>query len=154
MTTFQFWAESISSRMSEIGTKLAADFKFVFHMSGSSILLGTGFLIGLRYATIICAGSFLSWWFIVPLLGQFGITQDGILMVLEPRNYIKSYKLYGYRRHCNGRYYWRYQICSGQHLSAWLSNRKNTQNDENAKYYVHKRYSDENHSVWLSYIIH
>ncbi|MDD3281270.1 MAG: oligopeptide transporter, OPT family [Bacteroidales bacterium] len=85
MTSFQLWAENISSRMADIGTKLATDFKFVFHMNGSSILLGTGFLIGLRYASIICAGSFLAWWFIVPLLGQFGVTPDGILMsTLEP----------------------------------------------------------------------
>src|SRR5574344_1546312 len=49
MTSFQLWAENISSRMADIGTKLATDFKFVFHMNASSILLGTGFLIGLKY---------------------------------------------------------------------------------------------------------
>ncbi|MBP7102956.1 MAG: oligopeptide transporter, OPT family [Bacteroidales bacterium] len=95
MTSFQLWAENISSRMADIGTKLATDFKFVFHMNGSSILLGTGFLIGLRYASIICAGSFLAWWFIVPLLGQFGVTPDGILMsTLEPEIIFSGYVRY------------------------------------------------------------
>lgn len=92
ITTFQFWAENISSRMSVFGSKIASDYKFVFHMNGSAILLGTGFLIGLKYAAIICAGSFLSWWFIVPLLGQYGITPEGMLMsTLEPEVIFTKY---------------------------------------------------------------
>ena len=64
-------------------------------MNASSILLGTGFLIGLKYATIICAGSFLSWWFIVPLLGQFGVTSEGVLMsTMEPELIFSSFVRY------------------------------------------------------------
>jgi putative OPT family oligopeptide transporter len=37
-------------------------------------------LIGLKYATIICAGSLLAWWVFVPLLGQYGVTPEGMLM--------------------------------------------------------------------------
>ncbi|MDR1346079.1 MAG: oligopeptide transporter, OPT family [Bacteroidales bacterium] len=88
MTTFQFWAENISSRMCTFGEKLAMDYKFVFKVNTSSILLGTGFLIGLKYATIICAGSFLAWWVIVPLLGQYGMTLDGIAMNAFDPDYI------------------------------------------------------------------
>jgi putative OPT family oligopeptide transporter len=88
MTTFQFWAENISSRMCAFGEKLAMDYKFVFKVNTSSILLGTGFLIGLKYATIICAGSFLAWWVIVPLLGQYGMTLDGIAMNAFDPDYI------------------------------------------------------------------
>jgi putative OPT family oligopeptide transporter len=85
MTNFQLWAENITSRMSAWGTELATNYKFVFKMNAGSILLGTGFLIGLKYTTIICAGSFLAWWFIVPLLGQYGAMPDGTLMsTLEP----------------------------------------------------------------------
>jgi putative OPT family oligopeptide transporter len=85
MTNFQFWAENITSRMTAWGTELATNYKFVFKMNAGSILLGTGFLIGLKYTTIICAGSFLAWWFIVPLLGQYGAMPDGTLMsTLEP----------------------------------------------------------------------
>jgi putative OPT family oligopeptide transporter len=85
MTNFQCWAENITSRMCDWGTQLATNYKFVFKMNASTVLLGTGFLIGLKYTTIICAGSFLSWWFIVPLLGQYGAMPDGTLMsALEP----------------------------------------------------------------------
>ncbi|MBO4482025.1 MAG: oligopeptide transporter, OPT family [Bacteroidales bacterium] len=80
MTTFHFWSETISTRMTTWGERLAMNHKFVFNMSGTGILLGTGYLIGLKYATIICAGSFLSWWVIIPLLGSYGVTADGTLM--------------------------------------------------------------------------
>ncbi|MBO7586335.1 MAG: oligopeptide transporter, OPT family [Bacteroidales bacterium] len=72
MTTFHFWADTISTRMCGWGEQLAMNHKFVFKMSAESILLGTGYLIGLKYAAVICAGSALSWWVIVPLLGQYG----------------------------------------------------------------------------------
>lgn len=95
MTCFQFWAENISSRMCAWGDQIATDYKFLFKMNGSSILLGTGFLIGLKYAMIICAGSFLSWWFIVPLLGQYGITETGELMrTMEPDVIFKGFVRY------------------------------------------------------------
>ncbi|MEG2071358.1 MAG: oligopeptide transporter, OPT family, partial [Bacteroidales bacterium] len=95
MTSFQFWAENISTRMAVWGEHLAMNHKFVFKMNAGSILLGTGYLIGLKYATIICAGSFLSWWFIVPLLGQYGITPDGILMsTLDPDLIFSNYVRY------------------------------------------------------------
>jgi len=63
VSTFQFWAENITTRMTEWGEKLAMNYKFVFKMNAGSILLGTGYLIGLKYAMIICAGSLLSWWY-------------------------------------------------------------------------------------------
>lgn len=95
MTTFQFWSENITTRMAGWGEQLAMNHKFVFKMNGSAILLGTGYLIGLKYAMIICAGSFLSWWFIVPLLGQYGVTPDGTLMsTLDPDFIFKEYVRY------------------------------------------------------------
>lgn len=95
MTTFHFWAETISTRMAAFGEQLAMNHKFVFKINAGSILLGTGFLIGLKYATIICAGSLLAWWFIVPLLGQFGVTSDGILMsTLDPDIIFRDYVRY------------------------------------------------------------
>lgn len=95
MTTFQLWAENITTRMSTFGEKLAMDYKFVFKMNAGSILLGTGFLIGLKYSLIICAGSLLSWWFIVPLLGQYGVTANGVLMqTLDPELIFANYVRY------------------------------------------------------------
>ncbi len=44
---------------------------------------------------IICAGSFLSWWFIVPLLGQYGVTPDGVLMsTMDPDLIFSQYVRY------------------------------------------------------------
>ena len=95
MTTFHFWADTISTRMCGWGEKLAMDHKFVFKMSAESILLGTGYLIGLKYAAIICAGSALSWWIIVPLLGQYGVTPDLTAMsTLDPEFIFSNYVRY------------------------------------------------------------
>ena len=99
MTTFRMWAENISTRMTGWGEQLASDHKFLFKMNASSILLGTGYLIGLKYAAIICAGSFLSWWFILPLLGEFGSFTDaeGMLVsmsTLDPEFIFSNYIRY------------------------------------------------------------
>ena len=98
MTTFHFWADTISTRMCGWGERLAMNHKFVFKMSAESILLGTGYLIGLKYAAVICAGSALSWWVIVPLLGQYGAMDvDGMLTsmsTLDPDFIFANYARY------------------------------------------------------------
>ncbi len=55
--------------------------KAVFSMGTGAYYLGLGFIIGLRYASIICAGSFLSYFVIVPLLSRMPIEQ---LQTLNP----------------------------------------------------------------------
>lgn len=90
-STFQFWSETISSRWMAWGDALANNHKFVFNMSGTGILLGTGYLIGLKYAAIICAGSFLSWWVIVPLLGQYGAVD---IVAMGPEEIFTNYVKY------------------------------------------------------------
>ncbi len=52
---------------------LTTKFKAVFVMATGAYFLGLGFIIGLRYASIICAGSFLSALVITPLLGQLDL---------------------------------------------------------------------------------
>ena len=98
MTTFHFWADTISTRMCGWGERLAMNHTFVFKMSAESILLGTGYLIGLKYAAVICAGSALSWWVIVPLLGQYGAMDvDGVLTsmsTLDPDFIFANYARY------------------------------------------------------------
>lgn len=49
--------------------------KAVFFLGTGAELMGLGFIIGLRYASIICAGSFLSWFVIIPLLAPLGLEQ-------------------------------------------------------------------------------
>jgi putative OPT family oligopeptide transporter len=49
--------------------------KAVFSMGAGAYYLGLGFIIGLRYASIICAGSLLSVLVITPLLGRLDLEQ-------------------------------------------------------------------------------
>jgi putative OPT family oligopeptide transporter len=58
---------------------LVVKVKAVFFMGTGAYYLGLGFIIGVRYAAIICAGSFLSWFVIVPLLGAFDINSLHVL---------------------------------------------------------------------------
>jgi len=60
---------------------LTTKVKAVFSMGAGAYYLGLGFIIGPRYASIICAGSFLSCFVIIPLLGQLSLEQ---LQVLNP----------------------------------------------------------------------
>ncbi len=100
MTTFHFWAENLTTRMAGWGETLAMKHKFLFKMNGGAILLGTGFLIGLKYATVICAGSLLAWWVIVPLLGEYGFAGmdvDGaaiLMSTLDPEIIFSDYVRY------------------------------------------------------------
>ena len=71
-SSFKLFAGSISSRMLEVGEHLADKSKIVFHMSVSPLVFSFGYLIGLKYALIICAGSFLSWFVFVPLINEIG----------------------------------------------------------------------------------
>ena len=64
---------------SDFFTHMTEKIKTVFFMGTGAYYLGLGFIIGLRYAAIICAGSFLSWFVIVPLLGQFDLNTLHIL---------------------------------------------------------------------------
>lgn len=77
------WAEELSTRMLSWGASFAERTKMVFKVNTGAAVLGLGYIIGLPYATIICAGSFLVWFVIIPLIGYFapGMTMpvgDGI----------------------------------------------------------------------------
>ncbi len=56
-------------------TNLTHKIKAVFSLETSAAYLGLGFIIGLKYATIICCGSFLSNLVFVPLLSQLDLPQ-------------------------------------------------------------------------------
>ncbi len=47
--------------------------KVVASCNTGAEFLGLGFIIGVRYASIICAGSFLSWFVIIPLLAPLSL---------------------------------------------------------------------------------
>ena len=59
--TFGLWTESVSTRLCAWGAAAADKFKVVFGLNTSAALLGLGYIIGLKYALIITAGSCLVW---------------------------------------------------------------------------------------------
>lgn len=69
VSTFGLWTESLTTRMTGWGEALAAKFKLVFSINTSAAVLGLGYIIGLKYAAVICAGSFFVWWVLLPMLG-------------------------------------------------------------------------------------
>ena len=74
--TFGLWTESVSTRICAWGAAAADKFKLVFSLNTSAAVMGLGYIIGLKYATIITAGSCLVWFIIVPLVGVLGDALD------------------------------------------------------------------------------
>ena len=70
VSTFGAWVSSLSTSMWAWGKALAANYKLTFGLNTSAAVLGLGYIIGLKYALIITAGSALVWFFIVPLVGS------------------------------------------------------------------------------------
>lgn len=70
-STFGWWTDELSSRMMAWGDVVADKYKMVFKLNTGAAVLGLGYIIGLPYVAIICAGSFLVWFVIIPLIGYF-----------------------------------------------------------------------------------
>ncbi len=68
--TFGAWSESISTTMTSWGTTIADKYKVVFGLNTSAAVLGMGYIVGLKYAMIITAGSCLVWFLVVPVVGS------------------------------------------------------------------------------------
>lgn len=69
VSTFGAWAETISTRMCGWGAAVAERFKVEFSLNTGAAVLGLGYIIGLKYAVIITAGSCLVWFVVIPLVG-------------------------------------------------------------------------------------
>ena len=68
IATFGWWSETVSTRIVGVGEMLADKAKVVFKVNTGAAVLGLGYIIGLKYSAIICAGSFLVWLVIIPLM--------------------------------------------------------------------------------------
>ncbi|MCQ2325420.1 MAG: oligopeptide transporter, OPT family [Paludibacteraceae bacterium] len=89
VSTFGLWSDTLSTRMVGWGEALAAKFKLVFSINTSAAVLGLGYIIGLKYAAVICAGSFFVWWVLLPLLGtmpEMAATDPQLLFTQYGRN--------------------------------------------------------------------
>ncbi|MGL4327437.1 MAG: OPT family oligopeptide transporter [Tannerellaceae bacterium] len=69
--TFGWWNETVTTRICEAGVQLADKAKVVFKVNTGAAVLGLGFIIGLKYSFIICAGSFLVWFVIIPFMSFY-----------------------------------------------------------------------------------
>lgn len=72
VATFGVWAESVTTTAYTWGQALADKTKFVLSCNTSAAVLGLGYIVGLKYAFVIFAGSVFVWWFIIPLMGTYG----------------------------------------------------------------------------------
>lgn len=68
VSTFGTWADTISTTVLGIGQTIADKAKVVLKINTSAAVLGLGYIIGLKYAFIICCGSLLVWLIIIPLM--------------------------------------------------------------------------------------
>ncbi len=66
------WNEVFSSRVFPFGERIADKAKLVFRMDIGAAVMGLGYIIGLRYAAIICAGSFVAWYVLIPIVAYIG----------------------------------------------------------------------------------
>jgi putative OPT family oligopeptide transporter len=82
VATFGWWNENFTTRVVEWGTLLADKAKLVFKVNTGAAVLGLGYIVGLKYAFIICLGSVAVWWLIVP--GMSMIFHDQILNLWDP----------------------------------------------------------------------
>lgn len=80
--SFGWWNENFTSRVCGWGEMIADKFKLVFKINTGAAVLGLGYIIGLKYAAIICAGSLAVWLIIVP--GFSLIWGDQVLNAWNP----------------------------------------------------------------------
>ena len=64
--TFGWWNENFTTRVCGWGELLADKAKIVLKINTGAAVLGLGYIVGLKYAAIICAGSLAVWLIIVP----------------------------------------------------------------------------------------
>ncbi len=81
VATFGWWAETVTTTAYHWGGEMANKLKLMFSCNTGAAVLGLGYIVGLRYAFVIFAGSAFVWWIVVPLLGTYG---SPVLQPLEP----------------------------------------------------------------------
>ena len=82
VATFGWWNEQVTSRAVAFGETIAEKAKLVVKLNTGAAILGLGYIIGLRYAFIICMGSICVWWIIVPAMAI--IFPDTVLNQWDP----------------------------------------------------------------------
>ncbi len=99
IATFGWWSEVFTTRVFHFGQVLADKFKLVFKLNVGAAVMGLGYIIGLKYAAIICAGSFVGWYVLIPLVNHFadgqtiavGANVTALLSEMSPEEIFKNY---------------------------------------------------------------
>ncbi|MDE5901920.1 MAG: OPT/YSL family transporter, partial [Muribaculaceae bacterium] len=88
VATFGWWAETVTSTASAVGTTIAEKTRLVLSCNTGAALLGLGYIVGLKYAFVIFAGSIFVWWIVIPLMGTYGAPE---LQAMDPDLIFKDY---------------------------------------------------------------
>ena len=82
VATFGWWNENFTTRVCGWGEMLADKAKVVLKINTGAAVLGLGYIVGLKYAAIICAGSLAVWLLIIPGMSLF--FGDSVLNAWNP----------------------------------------------------------------------
>ena len=88
VATFGWWTQVVSTTAYSWGQTVADKFKFVFSCNTGAAVLGMGYLVGLKYAFVIFAGSIFVWWVLVPIFGTYGSPE---ITALSPEQIFRDY---------------------------------------------------------------
>ena len=86
--TFGWWTSTLNTMATSWGQTLAEKTKLVLSCNTTAAVLGLGYIIGLKYAFIIFAGSVFVWWVLIPLMGTYGAAE---ITVLSPTEIFADY---------------------------------------------------------------
>jgi len=100
VSTFGAWAETVGTTVMHWGVVVADKAKLVCKLNVGAAVLGLGYIVGLKYSFIICCGSFLVWFVIIPLMNLIwggnvidlmgtGVTET--ISQMSPDQIFKSY---------------------------------------------------------------
>ena len=100
VATFGWWNENFTTRFCALGEDIAEKAKLVFKVNTGAAVFGLGYIIGLKYAFIICLGSLAVWWVIVPgmalvfgdqVLNQWDPTISTVVGAMSPEEIFRCY---------------------------------------------------------------
>ena len=86
--TFGWWTSTLNTMATSWGQTLAEKTKLVLSCNTTAAVLGLGYIIGLKYAFIIFAGSVFVWWVLIPLMGTYGAAE---ITALSPTEIFADY---------------------------------------------------------------
>ena len=82
IATFGSWADTFTTGAFHWGVMMADKAKLVFKVNTGAAVLGMGYIVGLKYAVVICAGSAVIWWIAIPaiafLFGDTALAANGV----------------------------------------------------------------------------